>query len=186
VVQTVAHSLGDRVGQVLTSGRGSKTAVAKTVGTSGTRPTYRRAWLPRDAAAGLALALTVVVGQLPTLCGFSVDATGLVPEARAFAEGLRDGRTNGAALALGAGCLAVILGCRRHRRRGRAGSGGAGRRAGGGRAAPGPPRQAQTASSCAPGVLHEHTAWAVELRLHLPRRANGQVADRQRTVNPLS
>jgi high affinity sulfate transporter 1 len=59
------------------------------------------------------IALTVIVGQLPTLCGFSVDATGLVPEARAFVDGLRDGRTNGAALALGAGCLAVILGCRR-------------------------------------------------------------------------
>src|SRR5262245_2756352 len=57
------------------------------------------------------IALTVIVGQLPTLCGFSVDATGLLPEARAFAAGLRDGLTNGAALAIGAGCLAVILGC---------------------------------------------------------------------------
>ena len=33
------------------------------------------------------LALTIVVGQLPKLLGFSVDADGLVAEARAFVVG---------------------------------------------------------------------------------------------------
>src|SRR5215203_5971817 len=35
------------------------------------------------------IALTVIVGQLPKLFGFSIDATGLIPEARAFAGGVR-------------------------------------------------------------------------------------------------
>ena len=36
--------------------------------------------------------LTIIVGQLPKLLGFSVDADGLVAEARAFASGLARGR----------------------------------------------------------------------------------------------
>ena len=34
------------------------------------------------------LALTIIVGQLPKLCGFSVDADGLIEEAAAFVSGL--------------------------------------------------------------------------------------------------
>jgi high affinity sulfate transporter 1 len=56
------------------------------------------------------LALTIVVGQLPKLCGFSVDADGLVAELRGFVEGVVDGNTVPAALAVGCFALAVILG----------------------------------------------------------------------------
>jgi high affinity sulfate transporter 1 len=55
------------------------------------------------------LALTILVSQLPKLCGFSVDADGLIPEARAFAQGVADGDVVGTALAVGAGCLVLIL-----------------------------------------------------------------------------
>jgi high affinity sulfate transporter 1 len=47
------------------------------------------------------LALTIFVGQLPKLFGFSVDADGLIPEAVGFAEGLANGETVTAALAVG-------------------------------------------------------------------------------------
>jgi high affinity sulfate transporter 1 len=59
------------------------------------------------------LALTIVVGQLPKLCGFSVDANGVVDEARAFADGVAAGETVAAALAVGVGCLVLILGLQR-------------------------------------------------------------------------
>jgi len=55
------------------------------------------------------LALTIVVGQLPKLFGFSVDADGLVAEARAFAHGVAAGETVAAALAVGVVALVVIL-----------------------------------------------------------------------------
>lgn len=55
------------------------------------------------------LALTIVIGQLPKLFGFSVDADGLIAEATEFARGVADGRTVPAALAIGVGSLAVIL-----------------------------------------------------------------------------
>ncbi|MGZ4350899.1 MAG: SulP family inorganic anion transporter, partial [Solirubrobacteraceae bacterium] len=55
------------------------------------------------------LALTILIGQLPKLFGFSVDATGLIPEARGFVDGLTAGKTVGAALAVGALSLIVIL-----------------------------------------------------------------------------
>ena len=48
------------------------------------------------------LAITILVGQLPKLFGFSTDASGLVAEARAFANGVADGDTVTAALAVGA------------------------------------------------------------------------------------
>ena len=35
------------------------------------------------------LALTILIGQLPKLFGFSVDADGLIDEARAFLDGVR-------------------------------------------------------------------------------------------------
>ena len=55
------------------------------------------------------LALTILVSQLPKLFGFSVDADGLIDEAVAFVRAVQDGDTNGAALAVGCGCLALIL-----------------------------------------------------------------------------
>jgi high affinity sulfate transporter 1 len=53
------------------------------------------------------LALTILVGQLPKLFGFSVDADGLIPEAAGFAKGLANGDTVAAALAVG--LLGLVL-----------------------------------------------------------------------------
>ena len=53
------------------------------------------------------LAITIVVGQLPKLCGFSTDADGFVDELRAFIEGFDDRDTT--ALLLGLATLAVLL-----------------------------------------------------------------------------
>ncbi|WP_435120481.1 SulP family inorganic anion transporter [Amycolatopsis thermoflava] len=55
------------------------------------------------------LALTIVVGQLPKLCGFSVDADGLVAEIGAVARGISGGDVNGAAAAVGICGVAAIL-----------------------------------------------------------------------------
>jgi high affinity sulfate transporter 1 len=55
------------------------------------------------------LALTIIVGQLPKLFGFSVDADGLIGELQGFVQGVADGRTVTAALAVGCFALAVIL-----------------------------------------------------------------------------
>ena len=55
------------------------------------------------------LALTILVGQLPKLFGFSVDADGLIPEAAGFAKGLANGETVAAALAIGLLGLVLIL-----------------------------------------------------------------------------
>ena len=43
------------------------------------------------------LALTILIGQLPKLFGFSTDANGLIGEVHAFVEGLTSGKTVGAA-----------------------------------------------------------------------------------------
>jgi high affinity sulfate transporter 1 len=59
------------------------------------------------------IALTVLVSQLPKLFGFSVDAEGVIPQARAFARAVADGETNGTALLIGVACLLVILGFKR-------------------------------------------------------------------------
>jgi high affinity sulfate transporter 1 len=59
------------------------------------------------------IALTVVVGQLPKLFGFSIDADGLIPEVRAFIAGVLDGKTNATALLIGAAALATIFGFKR-------------------------------------------------------------------------
>jgi high affinity sulfate transporter 1 len=61
------------------------------------------------------IALTVLLSQLPKLFGFSVDAEGVIPEARAFARAVADGETNGTALLIGVACLLVILGFKRWR-----------------------------------------------------------------------
>jgi high affinity sulfate transporter 1 len=55
------------------------------------------------------LALTILVGQLPKLFGFSVDGDGFLPELTGFARGLADGETVGAALAVGVFGLVVIV-----------------------------------------------------------------------------
>ena len=55
------------------------------------------------------LAVTILVGQLPKLFGFSVDANGFIAEARAFVSGVADGDTVTAALAVGALGLAVMF-----------------------------------------------------------------------------
>ncbi|MGY1622968.1 SulP family inorganic anion transporter [Geodermatophilus sp. SYSU D00965] len=59
------------------------------------------------------LALTILVGQLPKLLGFSVDADGLLVEVVAFARGVAAGETVPAAAAVGIGGIAVVLALRR-------------------------------------------------------------------------
>ena len=54
------------------------------------------------------LALTILVGQLPKLFGFSVDADGFIDEAKGFVNGVADGETVTAALAIGLFGLATI------------------------------------------------------------------------------
>jgi high affinity sulfate transporter 1 len=63
------------------------------------------------------IALTVLLSQLPKLFGFSIDAEGVIPQARAFVRGVADGDTNRAALVIGVACLAVILAFKRWRPR---------------------------------------------------------------------
>ncbi len=55
------------------------------------------------------LALTIMVGQLPKLFGFSVDADSFIEELSGFLEGLADGETVAAALLIGLSGLAIIL-----------------------------------------------------------------------------
>ena len=55
------------------------------------------------------LALTILVGQLPKLFGFSVSGNGLIDEARKFVDGLSSGDAVGAAVAIGTFSLALIL-----------------------------------------------------------------------------
>jgi high affinity sulfate transporter 1 len=59
------------------------------------------------------LALTILIGQLPKLFGFSTDADGLIDEARAFVDGLTSGDTVAAAVAIGALSLGVMLAMQR-------------------------------------------------------------------------
>ncbi|MFL5780763.1 MAG: SulP family inorganic anion transporter, partial [Thermoleophilaceae bacterium] len=55
------------------------------------------------------LALTILVGQLPKLFGFSTDADGLIDELRGFVDGVGAGDTVAAALGVGAVSLALML-----------------------------------------------------------------------------
>ncbi len=55
------------------------------------------------------LALTILVGQLPKLFGFKVDADGLLGEIAGFARGLASGEVVAAAAAVGIAGIAVIL-----------------------------------------------------------------------------
>jgi len=62
------------------------------------------------------IALTVLISQLPTLFGFSASGDGVPEQARSFVAGVLAGRTNGTALALGAGTLLALLLLKRSRR----------------------------------------------------------------------
>ncbi|MFC9396945.1 SulP family inorganic anion transporter [Streptomyces sp. NPDC057027] len=55
------------------------------------------------------LALTILVGQLPKLLGFKVDADDLIGECVGFVRGLADGAVVPAAAAVGIGGIALIL-----------------------------------------------------------------------------
>ena len=59
------------------------------------------------------IAVTILVGQLPKLCGFSIEGRGLLTEARDVVQGVADGRVNRAALAVGLAGIVVILVLRR-------------------------------------------------------------------------
>jgi high affinity sulfate transporter 1 len=59
------------------------------------------------------IAVTILVGQLPKLCGFSIEGRGLVTEAREFVRGVADGQVNRAALAVGLTGIVIILVLRR-------------------------------------------------------------------------
>ena len=41
------------------------------------------------------IAVTILVGQLPKLCGFSIESRGLLTEIRDFVQGVADGRVTG-------------------------------------------------------------------------------------------
>ena len=55
------------------------------------------------------LALTILIGQLPKLFGFSVDADNLIAECTGFVEGLADGKAVPAAVAVGVAGIVLIL-----------------------------------------------------------------------------
>jgi high affinity sulfate transporter 1 len=59
------------------------------------------------------IAVTILVGQLPRLCGFSIEGRGLLTEIRDFARGVADGQVNRAALAVGVTGIVVVLLLRR-------------------------------------------------------------------------
>lgn len=59
-----------------------------------------------------AIALIVVVGQLPKLLGFSVDASGLIGEIGEIGQSVIQGNIDPVAAAVGIGSLAVIIGFR--------------------------------------------------------------------------
>lgn len=55
------------------------------------------------------LALTILVGQIPKLCGFSVDADGLINEARGVVSGLANGDAVAAAYVVGLAGVVLML-----------------------------------------------------------------------------
>ncbi|CAN1213174.1 SulP family inorganic anion transporter [Tumidithrix helvetica PCC 7403] len=59
------------------------------------------------------IALTVFIGQLPKLFGFSVHGNSLLQELNELVQGILAGKTNWTALAIGISCLATILGFKR-------------------------------------------------------------------------
>lgn len=59
------------------------------------------------------IALTVLVGQLPTVLGFTVSGDNVLQRATGLVTGILQGRTNGLAAMISVCCLAVILACKR-------------------------------------------------------------------------
>jgi high affinity sulfate transporter 1 len=59
------------------------------------------------------LAVTILIGQLPKLFGFSIDADGFIAETKDFINGVRAGETVTAALAIGLFGIALIVVLRR-------------------------------------------------------------------------
>jgi high affinity sulfate transporter 1 len=59
------------------------------------------------------IAIVVIVGQLPTLLGFTVDGDGLVDELRGLVRGVRDGAIDRPTAVLGVVALVTIVGLRR-------------------------------------------------------------------------
>jgi high affinity sulfate transporter 1 len=55
------------------------------------------------------LAVTILVGQLPKLFGFSIDGDNFIEELKGFVNGVADGETVGAALAVGVFGIAAIM-----------------------------------------------------------------------------
>ena len=55
------------------------------------------------------IALTVIIGQLPKLLGFSSSGENLIQEAISLVQGVLQGMTNPVTLAIGAACLAIVL-----------------------------------------------------------------------------
>ena len=62
------------------------------------------------------IALTVMLSQIPKLCGFSIDTKGPVRQMVAIAQQVVAGHTNTAAFAIGVGTLALILVLKRYPR----------------------------------------------------------------------
>jgi high affinity sulfate transporter 1 len=62
------------------------------------------------------IALTVLIGQLPKLFGFSAGGSGVLEETAAFIQGLLAGQTNWVTLLVGAATLIFILSTRRFKR----------------------------------------------------------------------
>ena len=55
------------------------------------------------------IALTVIIGQLPKLLGFSSSGDNLIQETISLVQGVAQGMTNWTAFAIGASCLAIVL-----------------------------------------------------------------------------
>ena len=55
------------------------------------------------------IALTVIIGQLPKLLGFSASGENLIQEAISLVQGVAQGLTNWTAFAIGVTCLAIVL-----------------------------------------------------------------------------
>ena len=55
------------------------------------------------------IALVVIVGQLPALLGFTVDADSMIGDARGVVQGVLDGLTDPTVVAIGAATLAVMV-----------------------------------------------------------------------------
>ena len=63
------------------------------------------------------IAVVIIVGQLPKLLGFSVDATSFVGTAEGVVEGIADGAVDSKALGIGLGSLVLIIAARLRRSR---------------------------------------------------------------------